>query len=88
VLPLISRIKCFQTQLRCIVTTLYDDSDELLASLRAGADGYVAIDDAVFVPQLQEVISGSPRLTTKLARRLIAEFGLRLVRSLASANAK
>jgi len=88
VLPLITRIKRSQPRQRCIVTTLYDDSDELLLSLRAGADGYVKIDedDALFIQQLQNVVLGRPPLTAKLARRLISEFGLQYRDELALVN--
>lgn len=75
---LIAKAKKLQAPRRCIVATLYDDSDELLSALRAGADAYVSLDqdDAVFIQQLQDAVSGRPRLSAKLARRLIDEFGL------------
>jgi two-component system nitrate/nitrite response regulator NarL len=75
---IITQAKNLAVPRRCIVATLYDDSDELLSALRAGADAYVSMDedDAVFVQQLQDAVLGRSRLSAKLARRLIAEFGL------------
>ena len=75
---IIAQAKNLTVPRRCIVATLYDDSDELLSALRAGADAYVSMDedDAVFVQQLQDAVLGRSRLSAKLARRLISEFGL------------
>lgn len=60
----------------CIVTTIFDDADHLLTSLRAGADGYLLKDDteAEFASQLAGILDGRPPLSASIARCLLQQF--------------
>ena len=88
VLALIKEFKRLQPSRRCIVTTLYDDTDELLLALSAGADSYVNMNasDADFSRQLQYAVLDRPHLSPKLARRLIDEFGVQYTETSALTN--
>jgi len=60
----------------CIITTIFDDTDHLLSSLRAGADGYLLKDDTEieFASQLAGILDGRPPLSASIARCLLRQF--------------
>lgn len=59
-----------------IVTTIYDDDDNLFQALAAGATGYLlkSQPQAYLVKQLAMIKEGHPPMSSAIARRLIAYF--------------
>jgi DNA-binding NarL/FixJ family response regulator len=73
---LIRMLKAINPEAICVVTTIFDDAEHLLAALRAGADGYLLKDDteAEFMQQLAGILDGRPPLSASIARSLLAQF--------------
>lgn len=73
---LILALKQMQPDCRCIVTTIFDDSDHLFRALRAGADGYLLKDEpeAVFRERLCGILQGRPALSSSMAQRMLEFF--------------
>lgn len=73
---LIRPFKAANPRALCIVTTIFDDANHLLTSLRAGADGYLLKDDteAEFASQLTGILDGRPPLSASIARSLLQQF--------------
>jgi DNA-binding NarL/FixJ family response regulator len=61
---------------RCIMATAYDDDENLLAALRAGADGYLLKSEPAerFAAQLTRILDDEPPLSPAVARRVMLFF--------------
>jgi DNA-binding NarL/FixJ family response regulator len=61
-----------------VVTTVTGDDASILASLSAGADGYLfkEVEDAVLIRQLAQLSKGLPTISPSVARRIIEHFRL------------
>lgn len=59
-----------------IVTTIYDDDDNLFNALASGADGYLLKSQprSLLVQQIKQHRSGIPAMTSSIARRLLNHF--------------
>ena len=60
----------------CIVHTVYDDDDRLVAALEAGATGYLVKGDspAVLQGRIRAALAGEPLLSPAIARRVLRTF--------------
>jgi len=60
----------------CIVQTVYDDNDRLVAALEAGATGYLVKSDspAVLQGRIRAALAGEPLLSPAIARRVLHTF--------------
>ncbi len=61
-----------------VVTTIYADDDHLFAALRAGVQGYLLKDepDAKVRRALKSIADGEPPLSSLVAQRMLAAFGV------------
>lgn len=59
-----------------VVSTMFDDDQNLFSALRAGAKGYVLKEEAPsqLIALLQGILEGNPPLSPGIARRIIAHF--------------
>src|ERR1700704_4626390 len=81
-LPGINGIECTrQLKLKCphaqfIMSTVYEDDDNIFESLKAGATGYLLkrIEPAKILEAIQEVCDGGSPMSTKIARKVISIF--------------
>ncbi|WP_113907624.1 response regulator [Aliidiomarina celeris] len=73
---LIPEIKKSNANALCVVTTIFDDAQHLLESLKAGADGYLLKDDPepAFRTQLEGILHGRPPLSASIAKALLQQF--------------
>lgn len=60
----------------CVVFTAFDDSADIFAALKAGADGYLlkSQDRDKLVQLLKDIMEGAPPLSPSIARRIIKQF--------------
>jgi DNA-binding NarL/FixJ family response regulator len=60
----------------CIVQTVYDDEDRLVAALAAGAIGYLVKGDspALLQERIRSALAGEPLLSPAIARRVLHTF--------------
>lgn len=67
---------CFDNKSLVIVTTIFDDGDNVFDALRAGAQGYLLKDetDQQFIQALEGILAGRPPLSTAIARRMMDFF--------------
>jgi DNA-binding NarL/FixJ family response regulator len=72
----IKKIKLFNPGLFCVVFTAFDDSTDIFAALKAGADGYLlkSQDKERLVRSLKDIMEGTPPLSPSIARRVIKYF--------------
>jgi DNA-binding NarL/FixJ family response regulator len=72
----IAGIKSDQPGLFCVVVTAFDDSADIFAALKAGADGYLlkSQDKSLLVRSLKDIMDGAPPLSPSVARRIIKHF--------------
>lgn len=75
-ISVIRAIKRQHPQCRCVVTTIFDDSDTLFGALRAGADGYLLKDEPedALVGNLRGILDGRPPLSAAIARKVLQAF--------------
>jgi DNA-binding NarL/FixJ family response regulator len=81
-LPGMNGIECTrQLKLKCpyaqfIMSTVYEDDDNIFESLKAGATGYLLkrIEPAKILEAIQEVCDGGSPMSTKIARKVISIF--------------
>lgn len=72
----IKRTKKINPGLFCVVVTAFDDSADIFAALKAGADGYLlkSQDKEKLVRLLKDIMEGAPPLSPSIARRIIRHF--------------
>lgn len=72
----IQKIKPIKPGLFCIVVTAFDDSADIFAALKAGADGYLlkSQDRERLIRSLKDIMEGTPPLSPSIARRIIKHF--------------
>lgn len=72
----IRELKTTQPLTEAIVTTIYDDDDNLFSAIAAGAHGYLLKSQPAeqLVRQLQQFEAGTPPLSPSIARRMLAWF--------------
>jgi len=60
----------------CVVATIFDDDEILLAALKAGAQGYLLKEQPreQLLKRLQGILSGDPPLSPAVARRILHHF--------------
>lgn len=60
----------------CVVMTAFDDSADIFAALKAGADGYLlkSQDKDKLVRSLKDIMEGAPPLSPSVARRILRHF--------------
>lgn len=60
----------------CVVVTAFDDSADIFAALKAGADGYLlkSQDRDKLLQLLKDIMAGAPPLSPSIARRIIKQF--------------
>ena len=60
----------------CVVTTIFDDSDNLFSALHAGADGYLLKDEpeVEMIANLSGILDGRPPLSAAIARKVLQAF--------------
>lgn len=60
----------------CVVATIYDDDAHLFPALQAGARGYLLKENEKqqLVAALKGIVAGTPPLSPKIARRVLAHF--------------
>jgi DNA-binding NarL/FixJ family response regulator len=75
-IDLISQINETLPHLPAIVTTIYDDDDNLFSALAAGASGYLLKSQAApaLARQLRQQQQGYPPMSPSIARRLLTHF--------------
>ena len=75
-IDLIVRLRKEHPQTFIVVSTVFDDDDNLYSALGAGAHGYILKEEsrAKLISLLQGIIQGSPPLSPGIARRLIQHF--------------
>ncbi|GAB3369212.1 response regulator transcription factor [Spongiibacter taiwanensis] len=75
-IDVIRRIKQLAPNSVCVVTTIFDDSENLFAALKAGADGYLLKDESEkdFSDRLKGIMRGQPPLSPSIARRMLTFF--------------
>jgi DNA-binding NarL/FixJ family response regulator len=81
-LPGISGIECIrQIKSECpstqfIMSTVYEDDDNIFESLKAGASGYLLkkTEPVKILEAIKEVYSGGSPMSTQIARKVIASF--------------
>lgn len=62
-------------RLRCVMLTMFDDADNLFASLQAGAAGYLLkTSPKEILPGLDELLAGGAPMSRPIARRVLASF--------------
>jgi DNA-binding NarL/FixJ family response regulator len=68
------REKC--PALRCVMFTIFDDADNLFASLQAGAAGYLlkSATPEEILAGLDELVAGGAPMSRPIARRVLAAF--------------
>lgn len=66
--------QCPDTQF--IMSTIYEDDDNIFESLKAGASGYLLkkTEPSKILEAIKEVISGGSPMSTQIARKVIASF--------------
>lgn len=67
---------CFNAKSLVIVTTIFDDSDNVFDALRAGAQGYLLKDetDQQFIQAFEGILAGRPPLSPAIARCMMDFF--------------
>jgi DNA-binding NarL/FixJ family response regulator len=72
----IQGIKASKPGLFCVVVTAFDDSADIFAALKVGADGYLlkSQDRHRLVRSLKDIMDGAPPLSPSIARRIIKHF--------------
>ena len=60
----------------CVVVTAFDDTADIFAALKAGADGYLlkSQNKEKIVQSLKDITEGAPPLSPSIARRIIKHF--------------
>lgn len=73
---IIRAIKAHHPDCSCVVTTIFDDSDNLFGALRAGADGYLLKDEPeeVLLGHVRGILEGRPPLSAAIARKMLQAF--------------
>lgn len=69
------RLRESAPELRCVMLTMFDDTETLFSALQAGAVGYLlktAPQD--ILPALDEVLAGGAPMSRPIARRVLASF--------------
>lgn len=63
-------------QMRCVMFTIFEDAENLFASLQAGAAGYILKSSSPeeIVAALDEVLAGGAPMSRPIARRVLAAF--------------
>jgi len=72
----VRRLKAVLPAVQIIMNTVYEDSDRLFQSLRAGASGYLLkrTSSAKMLDAIYEVQQGGSPMTPQLARRVVQHF--------------
>ena len=72
----IKRLKPQCTRTQFIMTTVYDDGDNIFESLKAGATGYLLkkTEPVKILEAIKEVHAGGSPMSTQIARKVIASF--------------
>jgi len=75
-IEIIRALKRQQPGCYCVVTTIFDDSENLFNALHAGADGYVLKDEAEpeLIKNLRGILEGRPPLSAAIARKVLKQF--------------
>ncbi len=81
-LPGISGIDCIRkikhqcSATQFIMSTVYEDDDNIFESLKAGASGYLLkkTEPAKILEAIREVVGGGSPMSTQIARKVIASF--------------
>lgn len=62
----------------CIITTIFDDSENLFSALKKGADGYIlkSDDKHQIIEHLKGAAQGKPALSPSIAKKVLATFKL------------
>ena len=73
---IIRHIKERKPETLCVVTTIFDDSENLFPALRAGADGYLLKDETndEFTASLRGIMDGRPPLSSSIALQVLNYF--------------
>ena len=69
-------LKQLQPDCYCVVTTIFDDSENLFNALHAGADGYVLKDEPEheLINNLRGILDGRPPLSASIAKKILNQF--------------
>lgn len=75
-IDLVRELQARQPETPAIVTTIYDDDDNIFKAIAAGAQGYLlkAQPHALLLQQLQRLDEGVPPLSPSVARRMLNYF--------------
>ncbi len=70
---LISHIRLHCPDSYVVASTIYDDKDHLVNSLKAGAQGYLLKDmaEGIYINKLQGIINGDPPLSPSVTRKIL-----------------
>ncbi|MDF1779968.1 MAG: response regulator transcription factor [Alcanivoracaceae bacterium] len=73
---IIRALKQQQPDCYCVVTTIFDDSENLFNALHAGADGYVLKDEPEheLINNLRGILDGRPPLSAAIAKKILNQF--------------
>lgn len=75
-IDLIREITASNPDTYCVVATIFDDDDHLIAALEAGAQGYLLKEQPKeeLLKRLQGILRGEPPLSPVVARRVLRHF--------------
>lgn len=72
----VRQLKAAQPQLQIVILTIYEDSDQIFQSLRAGASGYLLkrTPGKMILESLRDVTSGGSPMNSHIARKVVQFF--------------